>query len=234
MMAEVEGNASQVHSLIEVSKKQGSPTKGPFSITTYVRVRAQTNVNGTANENSSSFENSHEIMRKVGKNSSIHIFRGQSRITCRCRYRNRLASQGPSPLSLAYPPPTLKSYRGSSLRTAKSTKRATLSGSFKAREHSVLTNSPMKIGNRRICFHYSQQPLLRGMLRKLIQTSLAAAKKKTPLIVPSKMGGGPTRSTRGSSRLSESTAKIGTRSINMSGRGRARRHDLMRRSTLIN
>jgi hypothetical protein len=48
------------------------------------------------------------------------------------------------------------------------------------------------------------------------------------------MGGGPTRSTRGSSRLSESTAKIGTKFINMSGRGRARRHDLMRRSTLIN
>jgi hypothetical protein len=64
MMAEVEGNTSQVHSLIEIRKTQGSPKKGPFSITTYVRVRAQTNVNGTANENSSSFENSHEIMRK--------------------------------------------------------------------------------------------------------------------------------------------------------------------------
>jgi len=182
MMAEVEGNTSQVHSLIEIRKTQGSPKKCPFSITTYVRVRAQTNVNGTANENSSSFENSHEIMRKVGKNSSIHIFRGKSRITCKCRYRNQLASQVAYPRSLACPPPTLKSYRGSSLPTAKSTKRATLSGSFKAREHSVLTNSPMKISNRRICFHYSLQPLLllgMGMLRKLIQTS-RAAKKKTP------------------------------------------------------
>ena len=48
------------------------------------------------------------------------------------------------------------------------------------------------------------------------------------------MGGGPTRSTRGSSRFSESTAKIGTRFINMSVRGRARRRGHMHRSTLIN
>jgi hypothetical protein len=66
---ENEGNARQaMQNLIEVRKSEGSPTKGPFSITTYVRVRAQTNVNGTANEHSLSFENSHEIMRKVGKN----------------------------------------------------------------------------------------------------------------------------------------------------------------------
>ena len=59
---------NQSHSLIEIRKSQGSPSKGPFAITTYARVRAQTNVTGTANENSSSFENSQEMLRKVGKN----------------------------------------------------------------------------------------------------------------------------------------------------------------------
>jgi hypothetical protein len=60
--------ANQSHNLIEIRKSQGSPSKGPFAITTYARVRAQTNVTGTANENSSSFENSQEMLRKVGKN----------------------------------------------------------------------------------------------------------------------------------------------------------------------
>ena len=56
------------HNLIEVKKSQASPAKGPFAITTYVRVRAQTNVMGTENENSLSFENLQEILRKVSKN----------------------------------------------------------------------------------------------------------------------------------------------------------------------
>ena len=59
---------NQTHNLIEIRRSSGSPSKGPFAITTYARVRAQTNVNGTADENSSSFENSQEILKKVGKN----------------------------------------------------------------------------------------------------------------------------------------------------------------------
>ena len=62
--------------LVEIKKSQGSPSKGPFAITTYARVRAQTNVMGTANENSSSFENSQDILRKVGKNKTNNVSLG--------------------------------------------------------------------------------------------------------------------------------------------------------------
>ena len=71
-MMDHEDNAMQaLKNLVEVRNSEGSPAKGPFSITTYARVRAQTNVNGTAYENSLSFENSHEIARQVGKNTSF-------------------------------------------------------------------------------------------------------------------------------------------------------------------
>lgn len=66
-------NSPSTHDLVEIRKSQGSPSKGPFAITTYARVRASTNVlsGSIANENSSSFENSQEMLRKVSKNLKL-------------------------------------------------------------------------------------------------------------------------------------------------------------------
>ena len=92
----------------------------------------------------------------------------------------------------------------------------------------------LRAKNRKTHLTLQRKPLINKMGRRKISSIILRVRKTIPVRRPNKMGAGLKRSMKSSFVRLNSTAKIGTKFINMSAPGLVLKPGPMRKNTLIN